>query len=576
MTQSTNSKNRNHLSSVFMAAALVCFVHFSPHKVNAQPYVGEIRIFAGEFAPNGWMFCEGQQLPISENEVLFQLIGTTYGGDGQVTFQLPDLRGRVPLHQGTGPDGMTYIIGEMGGLEQVTLTTSQIPIHSHALVVNTAKGESVDPSQRFLARNAAGAVQYGPITESTANPSTLGATGGNQPHENRQPYLALNYIISLFGVFPSPTMDGSGPEYLLLNPDHSIVPYDPADNTERFLSQILIMSYNFTPKYFVMCNGQLLPINQNQALFSLLGTTYGGNGQTNFALPNLKGRVPVGSGNGWNLGESGGSSSVTLTPSNLPEHNHSLNASGAPGNSNSPEGGIYAINATDVPAFSGISSQTTDLAITASGGSQPHENMQPFTTLTYCIALIGVFPSPSKGPVKQKNSNSPKYSDAFLAEVIIMPTNFAPDGYERCDGQSVALSQNTALFSLLGYNYGGAGNEFRLPDLQGRLIIHPGQGPGLSNYELGETGGEEYVTLTESQIPSHNHLLKVAATSTSDSPSGSTIGPISGGYLSGSPNVTLNNQSITRTGSTQPHRNVMPSLCLNFFISEQGIFPQRP
>src|ERR1041385_2013183 len=119
----------------------------------AQPYVGEIRIFAGNFAPAGWMFCDGTTLPISENETLFQLIGTTYGGDGQSTFNLPDLRGRVPIHQGTGPFGTTYQMGEMGGVETVTLTTQQIPQHNHALVATQNVGQQGTPGGNILANS---------------------------------------------------------------------------------------------------------------------------------------------------------------------------------------------------------------------------------------------------------------------------------------------------------------------------------------------------------------------------------------------------------------------------------------
>src|ERR1044071_3482661 len=118
------------------------------------PYVGEIRMFAGNFAPNGWMFCEGQQLAISENDVLFQLIGTTYGGDGQETFNLPNLASRVPIHMGTGPDGTTYQIGEMAGVESVTLTTQQIPNHTHAFTGSTANGTIVNPGGSVLAGSA--------------------------------------------------------------------------------------------------------------------------------------------------------------------------------------------------------------------------------------------------------------------------------------------------------------------------------------------------------------------------------------------------------------------------------------
>lgn len=168
----------------------------------AQPYVGEIRIFAGNFAPAGWMFCEGQLLPISENETLFQLIGTTYGGDGQSTFALPDLRGRIPIHQGNG-----FILAETGGAEEITLTVSQIPAHSHPALASTATASSADPAGNVPARvTVAGVFPYGtdnPLTP--LSPSAIGAVGGSQPHTNFQPYLCVNFIISLFGIFPSPT-----------------------------------------------------------------------------------------------------------------------------------------------------------------------------------------------------------------------------------------------------------------------------------------------------------------------------------------------------------------------------------
>jgi len=174
----------------------------------AQPYVGEIRMFAGNFAPAGWMFCEGQLLPISENETLFQLIGTTYGGDGQETFSLPDMRGRIPLHAGTrSGDGIVIQQAETGGAETVTLTTQQIPAHGHGL-----RGTSDAASPAYTAANGAlaktaGANVYalspGGLNSMKAN--RVIATGGSQPHSNMAPYLCINYIISLFGLYPSQT-----------------------------------------------------------------------------------------------------------------------------------------------------------------------------------------------------------------------------------------------------------------------------------------------------------------------------------------------------------------------------------
>jgi microcystin-dependent protein len=170
-----------------------------------SPYVGEIRMFAGNFAPNGWMFCEGQTLPISENEVLFQLIGTTYGGDGQETFNLPNLASRVPIHMGTGPDGTTYQIGEMAGTEQETLSTQQIPLHTHPLTGSTGTATSQDPANLLLATTQA--QTYTNLTDTLTNmaANSIGPAGGSQPHENTQPFLCINFIISLFGVFPSQT-----------------------------------------------------------------------------------------------------------------------------------------------------------------------------------------------------------------------------------------------------------------------------------------------------------------------------------------------------------------------------------
>jgi microcystin-dependent protein len=165
----------------------------------AQPYVGEVRMFAGNFAIAGWMFCEGQLLPISEYETLFQLIGTTYGGDGQSTFALPDLRGRIPLHMGSG-----FTLAQTSGQEEVTLTVNQIPAHSHTVQAVSTAANKTSPTNNHLAAVSSNFLYIADApTDNMA--STLTQTGGSQPHSNFQPYLCLNFIISLFGIFPSPT-----------------------------------------------------------------------------------------------------------------------------------------------------------------------------------------------------------------------------------------------------------------------------------------------------------------------------------------------------------------------------------
>ena len=160
-------------------------------------------MFGGNFAPAGWAFCNGATLPISENETLFQLIGTTYGGDGESTFALPDLRGRIPIHQGNG-----FILAETGGVEEVTLTVQQIPAHSHAALGTTNPAGATSPSNNsVLGRQGNPAISpYGQDAPQTnMSPSSITPVGGSQPHTNFQPYLCVNFIISLFGIFPSPT-----------------------------------------------------------------------------------------------------------------------------------------------------------------------------------------------------------------------------------------------------------------------------------------------------------------------------------------------------------------------------------
>jgi microcystin-dependent protein len=173
----------------------------------SQPYVGEIRMFAGNFAPAGWQFCDGSILAISNYETLFNLIGTTYGGDGQSTFAVPDLRGRLPMHMGTGA-GNTVTIGQSSGAENVTLTTQQIPTHNHPLLA-TATGSVLSPSNAMPALASGGVnglqTYAAPPASTTLVPASIKNDGGNQPHANIQPFLCVSFIISLFGIYPSPT-----------------------------------------------------------------------------------------------------------------------------------------------------------------------------------------------------------------------------------------------------------------------------------------------------------------------------------------------------------------------------------
>jgi len=391
------------------------------------PFLGEVSMFAGNFAPRGWAFCDGQLLPINGNEAMFSILGTMYGGDGRTTFQLPDLRGRAAVHPGSGSGLSTRMIGQRTGAEFVVLSEAQMPAHDHSL-----------PPTSFRTDD----------------------TGGGQSHPNMQPWLGLSYTLALQGYYPSRTKDVD-PE-----PDKGDMP---------FIGELNLFAGNFAPRGFAYPDGQLLQIAQNTALFSLLGTTYGGDGRTTFGLPDLRGRVAIHEGQGPGLsnrplGQKTGVEEVTLNEAQLPSHPHT------------------APPPVDLTGYT--------------GGSQPHTNMQPSLALNYIIALEGIFPS------RNKDVELPEGKDAepFIGEVSLFAGHFAPRGWAFCDGQLLQISQNSALFALLGTTYGGDGRTtFGLPDLRGRVPIHPGTGPGLSHWHLGEKKGVESVQLSQLQLWPHYH-----------------------------------------------------------------------
>jgi microcystin-dependent protein len=206
VTAPPESHRRNFLGRMIAAVTGGAFLGGVTESVSraegplqlSDAYVGEIRMFAGAFAPTGWAFCEGQILPIQDYTALYSLIGTYYGGDGVNTFALPDLRGRGPLHVGTG-----YVLGQMGGNEQETLNITQIPPHSHVAFARSVPGNSDSPAGRAPAKNAAGVLQYGASADTNLSSAAVTPAGASQPHNNMQPYLAISFIIALDGVYPS-------------------------------------------------------------------------------------------------------------------------------------------------------------------------------------------------------------------------------------------------------------------------------------------------------------------------------------------------------------------------------------
>jgi len=169
----------------------------------SEPFVGEIKMFAGNFAPRSFAFCDGQLLAVSQNDALFSLLGTIYGGDGRSTFGLPDLRGRIPIHQGTGPGLSERRLGSKSGAETDTVTTAQLPAHSHALMASNDPADSRDPTGRVTANSTSTALYGGSGTPQALSDQGLGNTGGSQPHNNVMPFQCIHYIIALFGIYPS-------------------------------------------------------------------------------------------------------------------------------------------------------------------------------------------------------------------------------------------------------------------------------------------------------------------------------------------------------------------------------------
>ncbi|HUP50482.1 MAG TPA: tail fiber protein, partial [Thermoanaerobaculia bacterium] len=352
-----------------------------------MPYTGEIRMFAGTFAPLGWALCDGSTLNASDYPDLAVALSPIFGGDG-IRFSLPDLRGRIPI--GTGGTGSTQrSLGTSGGQEFSRLSIDEMPAHSHPLSGSEWPATSRSPRSGDRLAESQGRI-YGPpenrVTMSSLALSTRG--DGGMPHDNMQPSLCVNFIISLSGSRPS-------------DPDFE-------DPFSAFLGEIKITAGDYAwagwtergrVYSWMPCDGRLLSISQNSALFSLLGPFYGGDGRTTFALPDLRGRAPMHAGAGPGLtprflSDSLGSETVTLDLSHLPTHNHSVLASSSRAGSNDPGRNLLAVpfNGDNLYATPDPSSLVPTAPAGATGGGQPHNNMQPYLPLMFMIANIGIFP----------------------------------------------------------------------------------------------------------------------------------------------------------------------------------------
>lgn len=495
----------------------------------ANNFIGEIKIFGGNFAPAGWITCDGQLLNIWEYEALFQVLGTTYGGDGMNTFAVPDLRGRVPVHQSN--------LGETGGVEQVTLGVNQVPAHRHNVVASSAASSSNPSGNCFATGQETG---YSLTASGTLDANAVSPAGAGAAHNNMMPFVAMRYIIAYDGVFPGIALAQQAP------------------------GEIRLMTFNpfFSSPGWAPCDGQQLRIDSNMLLFSRIGYTYGGSGSV-FNLPNLQGRVVIHPSGSRTFGSTGGATTHTL---NLSEtlHTHHINAA-AEGDGAAPAGGVPAggtgRNLYGSARDTALNANAVSLA---PGGGQAHENRQPFLGLQYhiCTAPIG-----QVDPVPE-----------FVGEVRLLTfVPLEPADWVAAEGQLLPLNQNVALFSLLTTAYGGNGEtNFQLPDLRGRVVIGDGTGPGLTARSIGDRGGEESHTLVPNELPAHTHTIACGGQAKGE------VSQASGNFPAGSnqlrawaaaPDGVTTMELVTATAAA--HNNMQPYLVLPYFIAVRGAFPSR-
>jgi microcystin-dependent protein len=199
------SERRGFLKRVLtLATGGIALGALAPKEAEAsvEPYLGEIMLFAGDYVPRGWAACNGQLLPIAQNQALFSILLTRYGGNGQTTFALPDFRGRAPIHAGQGPGLTNRIVGESGGVEAHALTVAEMPAHAHGAFARSLNGTSASPAGHVPARDPSGTPLYGPDPDVLLSPNAIAPSGGDQPHENMPPFLTITFLIALQGVFP--------------------------------------------------------------------------------------------------------------------------------------------------------------------------------------------------------------------------------------------------------------------------------------------------------------------------------------------------------------------------------------
>jgi microcystin-dependent protein len=356
--------------------ACICAGGLPPDQDNFDPdyFIGEVRAMAFASPPPGWFAADGQ--PLDGGDILGAVIGTGFSAGG-ATPAVPDLRGRTPIHRSDARP-----LGHAGGAAEHALTLAELPTHAHAARAAAVPGDHPSPQGRTWGVQAAG-LAYASDPDVTLRADSVSPAGGALAHDNLPPYLGLTLCVGAAGLFPATEDQPASP--------------DP------FIGEVRMLAFDFAPEGWALCDGQLLdPNGQAAALFSVIGNRFGGDGATSFALPDLRGRAPLGAGQGAGLsaralGETGGAERVSLEASHLPAHSHDVRVRGGGGGAADPAGNTFG--AAQARALSaGYSSAAPAVtmsgdAVSATGEGQPHENMPPYLPLNFCIALVGLFPA---------------------------------------------------------------------------------------------------------------------------------------------------------------------------------------
>lgn len=509
-----------------------------------MPFIGQIGIFAGP-PPPGWLPCDGQILPIVGNELLYSVVGQTYYGDGFNVFGLPDLRGRTPVHGAVG------IIqpGQKFGKERVSLSPIHLPPHSHEAGTTNVPASTHNPSGAIVA-SGPNVFAGDPSPNVTFDLTAVDYAGNGDPHDNIQPYLALNFAICASG--------GVAP---VAGPNPGVSTYT------KFGGMIQLVAFaNIVPGGYMLPDGTELLRAVHSALFSLMGIAFGGgDGVSTFQVPDMRGLAIncAGMGTGlssYSVGDKNGEGAHPLITSELPIHRHGMQGAGTASLAD-PTNAVFG-SSTTAPLYA-PSSDGSNLnlqAILPVGQGAPHENHQPGLAIVVLQATDDVDP------------------DYVIGEIRIIPTGVIPAKWAACDGANYATAAQPDLFDAIGYTYTlvGGGPNFNVPDLRGRIPVHVGKGDDLDNtYALGDVGGSETVTLTVPQMAMHRHPFSGAAgrsarTNTASAPTNFLTKGVAGidSYyaLPGTP-VAMHTDAIRDAGGGAAHGNIMPMIALQYIIA---------